>query len=116
MILRPLPRFARVSMARLCLIQGVVVVGALMVCVLMPRPQQPMLLVPLFPAAHSSATHWAFAHDMRVLGRGRLPGSLVVQSSLSVSPMSALFSGAVVLAVPGLRCDSQSPAAHPPLI
>jgi len=107
---------AKSSTAGLWLAQMAVGLAALMACVFAPRAHQPMLLVPLGAAARINANHWASAHDLRLLGRGRLPGSLIVQSASAVSPLSALRAGAVLLAVPGLTCDTQSPKSHPPLM
>jgi hypothetical protein len=107
---------AKSSTAGLWLAQMAVGLAALMACAFAPRTDQPMLLVPFGASARISAQHWASAHDLRLLGRGRLPGSLIVQSASAVSPLSALRAGAVLLAVPGLTCDTQSPKSHPPLM
>jgi len=84
-------------------------------CAFAPRSGQAALLLPLSGAARHNSIGWAKTHDLRLIARGRLPGSLVVLGKSPPSLFSALREGALLLAAPGLSCDTISPAARPPL-
>ena len=94
--------------------QGLIVLLVLAACVLWPRPGQPaLLLTPHEPPA--VAAGWARAHGLRLLGKGAIPGSLIVQPAQEGGALSALLAGRLLLAAPGGLCAPLGPAARPPL-
>lgn len=85
--------------------------AVLTACTLWPRVGQPALLMPLGGVGTARMTTWARAHDLPLLGTGRVPGSVVVRIGAKASGLAALRSGALLLAAPGLSC---APAPHSP--
>jgi hypothetical protein len=95
-------------------VQGGLILAVLTGCTVWPRAGQPALLMPLDGVGTARMTAWARAHDLPVLGAGRLPGSIVVRIGANAAGFAALRSGALLLAVPGLTCTPFLPNDHAP--
>lgn len=63
---------------------------------LLPPAEGTMLIVPLVPAAADEAIVWASQAEARLIGRGFLPGSLIVDGSSPALWRRALEHGAVL--------------------
>ncbi|MBU6269099.1 MAG: hypothetical protein KGN34_16245 [Sphingomonadales bacterium] len=80
------------------------VVAVLLLCTLAPRPRQPALLLPLPGLATADVAAFARHHDLRLIGRGRVPGSLVVADAGPERMTDAICAGLLLIHAPGTLC------------
>ena len=89
-----------------------IVLGA---ALLAPPARGTMLAIPLAPSARTVAD-WTLSAGARIVGTGRLPGSLIITGSRDRLLIAALRHGALLTAAPDLLCSGRrtSAAASPP--
>lgn len=92
-----------IALAQLCL-----VATALVAFAFAPPAQGRMLLVPLTAAAASSVAVDARGAGAALLGRGPVPGSLVVMGTRDRFAALSLARGILILAAPALLCGTQA--------
>jgi hypothetical protein len=97
-------------------IQAMLVLATLLVS-LAPSPGKAALYVPLVPASPVQGIAWAKRNGGYLLGRGALPGSLVIQpSSPDFQPLAGVLSaaaeGALLLSAPGPLCGRDRNSAN----
>lgn len=92
-----------IALAQLCL-----VATALVAFAFAPPAQGRMLLVPLTAAAASSMAAGAREAGALLLGRGPLPGSLVVMGTREHFGPLTLARGILIVAVPARLCGAQA--------
>lgn len=82
----------------------------LLACIFLPRPGSAVLLVPVWPGAISGA--WHEPHPgMKLIGQGRIAGTIVVlpQGGLSIDQL--LKSGLIPISAPDFLCgNARQPA------
>lgn len=65
-----------------------------------------MLVLPVLNDSTGRTAGWAVAAGGKILGTGRIPGSIVVTGERRRLFAAALRNGAVILAAPGLLCSA----------
>lgn len=72
-----------------------------------PPAEGQLLLVPLAGQGADVLTVWATNSDARIVGRGPLPGSLVVQGRAAALAGAALRNATLILAAPPAACGAE---------
>lgn len=67
-----------------------------------PAQGAPGMIVPLRSQSLAQVITWAGQHDASLIGRGPLPGTIVIQSETNDLALQALLSGSLLVAV-GIR-------------
>ena len=74
-----------------------------------PPSQGQMLLVPMTEAAAAALPRLATANESRIVGRGPVAGSLVIEGRRAALFMAALSSAMLVIAAPQVGCGTRDP-------
>ncbi|RZK02893.1 MAG: hypothetical protein EOO76_04930 [Novosphingobium sp.] len=93
-------------------VQAAIVLAVLVVCQ-SPAAGEPGLYVPLHAASQAQSVAWTRNHGGRLLGRGPLPGSLLIQAEASGLALAAAADGALLLSVPNPLCGASAPSDKP---
>lgn len=72
-----------------------------------PPAEGQLLLVPLAGQDADTLTVWAADGDTRIVGRGPLPGSLVVQGRAAALAGAALRHATLIVAAPPAACGAR---------
>lgn len=96
----------RSSFWALCslVVQGCVGVAALVVVAVVPSTRGRLLIVPLTPQATASLPSTATNLGVRLIGKGPLPGSLIVDANGVPMVAAMLRHGRLALAAPAALC------------
>ncbi|WP_298197347.1 hypothetical protein [Novosphingobium sp.] len=120
MTLRANPVHAILPPARPARLGGIlhagVLLATLLVCLVLPRNGQGVLLVPLAPRPATVLPRDIGWTGLALLGRGPLPGSLLVRPAGPVPLLALLRQGVVPIAVPLAVCGrdgTNRPGAGP---
>ncbi|MEJ5976367.1 hypothetical protein WG901_06960 [Novosphingobium sp. PS1R-30] len=89
------------------------VVPAILVFCQSPAPGEAALYLPLHAASQAQSVAWTRNHGGRLLGRGPLPGSLLIQAEASGLALAAAADGALLLSVPNPLCGASAPSDKP---
>jgi hypothetical protein len=80
--------------------------AALAAIALAPPAEGQLLLVPLAGQSPDSSAVWASRAGARIVGRGPLPGSLVVEARTGALTGEALRHATMIIAAPPAACGS----------
>jgi len=86
--------------------QSAAVFAMLLLSIILPPREGPMLIVPLWPATTGKTLDWALAQDALLLGAGPWSGSLVVRAKRSKLMRAAVSNGAILINVPAAFCGA----------
>ena len=89
-------------------LQGAVLFASVALATLVPPAEGEALLVPLGAGAAARIAPLALAHGSRLVARGPLPGSLVVEGSRARLWITLLRAGIVMTAAPPVGCGERA--------
>lgn len=89
---------------RLIAAQAAIGAVALAALALTPPAQGRMMIVSLNGQSPGEIAAWAVRDEVRIVGGGPLPGSLIVQANAGALAGTALRHGVVVMAAPAAGC------------
>jgi hypothetical protein len=70
-----------------------------------PPASGTMIAIPVAPSAHSQVARWATEADGKIVGSGRIPGSLVILGDRDRLLPAAIFNHALLLRAPAFLCS-----------
>ena len=90
------------------LAQGVVVMLALLVAILAPPEEGPMMVIPLDGGRMGHTISWASGNGTAFMGAGPLPGSILVDGKRERITQAAGHHNSLVIKAPAIFCGSLS--------